>query len=132
MDAFDQIAADLERLDQEHTAELHALAERQAGERAALIARLREGRACRGATEARPDYPDPDPSEQKRHYRPAENERWVHVVSAAFDLGVSRTTAWRWAEEQMAQWPHGDAQQVDINRLRHLRPPRGKNGKNGK
>lgn len=69
---------------------------------------------------------------KKRSYRAAENEQWVHVVVAAFELRVSRTTVWRWAEENDAQWPHGDAQQVDINRLRHLRPPNGKNGKFGK
>jgi hypothetical protein len=69
---------------------------------------------------------------KKRSYRVAENELWVHAVVAAFELGVSRTTVWRWAEENYAQWPHGDAQQVDINRLRHLRPPGGKNGKLGK
>lgn len=68
---------------------------------------------------------------RRRRYRAAENEEWMHVASAAFELGVSRTTAWRWAKEQWAQWPY-TAQQVDINRLRHLRPPRGKNAKIGK
>lgn len=131
-DAVDRIAADLERLDQQHVAEFRALVERQAGERAALMVRLRGGRVRQGVAEA-PRDPDPEPIETKRRrYWPAENEEWMYVDDAAAELRVSRATVWRWAWKHWAQWPH-TAARVDFNKLRHLvRPPRAKNAKNEK
>lgn len=40
MNALDQIATELDRLHRQHAAEIHALVERQASERAALVAQL--------------------------------------------------------------------------------------------
>lgn len=122
-DTVDRIAADLERLERKHVAEfreLVELVERQAGERAALIARLRAVSA--------PASPAPG-RKPERQYRSTEDEDWKYVEHAAAELGVSRSTIWRWARQHEAQWPYGNAQRVDFNKIRHLRPPREKNGK---
>ncbi len=122
VDQIAVIAADLDRLDRQHAGELSDLVERQACERAAIVARLRQAGA--------PASPAPEPKPGRR-YRPVppEEEDWRYVEHAAADLGVSRSTCWRWAWAHEAQWPHGDAQRVDFNKIRHLRPPREKNGK---
>lgn len=135
-DVVDQIAANLERLDQQHAAEFRAMIERQANERSALLVRVRAAGALaapvEGTISSASVAPKPNPERQYRPVPPEEEEDWRHVDHAAADLGVSRSTCWRWAHDHGAQWPHGNAQRVDFNKLRHLRPPRGKNGKFGK
>lgn len=55
---------------------------------------------------------------------------WMNFDEAAAVMGVSRSTIRRWAEKYGARWPFGNAQQVNIALLRHLRPPREKKGQN--
>lgn len=119
-DAVDQVAADLQRLQDRHAAELNGLLERQAGERAALIARLRDPPTASGVIVS--DGAAAGGSDRRYVQGPCPPV-WRHVSKLADHLGMSDGAAWDLARDAGAQWPYGKkARKVDITKFRDVLP----------